>query len=241
MKPNLLLSLFLISCVASCGGSPPPVTDPMSVPCAPEDCGPAPGAPMHLCSDGRSQGGPTGECVRASATACEWQIRECPADRPCGGLTGAQCRAGEYCNFSLEATCGAADQTGVCRAIPSECDEDDAPVCGCDDETYANACEAAREGVAVGREGACPPTVASVGETCGTRGALPCAEGLFCNFPAAATCGRSDAPGTCAERPTECETRARRVCGCDGTTYTNACMANQAGVSVETTRPCRTR
>ncbi|MCB9659753.1 MAG: hypothetical protein H6726_19045 [Sandaracinaceae bacterium] len=179
--------------------------------------------------------------MRTSATTCEWEVRACPADRPCGGLSGAQCREGEYCNFALGASCGAADQTGVCRARPSECDASDAPICGCDDETYANACSAALEGVAVASEGACPPTEAALGETCGTRGALPCAEGLFCDFPAGASCGRADAPGTCAERPTECETRARRVCGCDGTTYTNACSANLAGVSVETNRACRTR
>ena len=61
-----------------------------------------------------------------------------------------------------------------------------------------------------------------------TRGALPCGEGLFCNFPSGADCGRADAPGTCAAVPTTCDTRVRRVCGCDATTYTNACTANAA-------------
>lgn len=42
--------------------------------CAPEDCGPAPGAPNYVCDDG-SVGGPVCERVEGF---CGWHIRECP-------------------------------------------------------------------------------------------------------------------------------------------------------------------
>jgi len=151
------------------------------------------------------------------------------------------CLENEFCDFPIEATCGAADAPGVCRTRPEACTMDYSPVCGCNDQTYPNACAAAAAGVSVGALGECPVRAGAVGDVCGTRGAPACGEGLFCNFPAGADCGRADAPGACAQRPTTCETRARRVCGCDATTYTNACAANLAGVSVETNGACRTR
>jgi hypothetical protein len=74
----------------------------------------------------------------------------------CGGLQGLACQQGQYCSFSLEATCGAADQTGTCTPIPEMCTQEFKPVCGCNDKTYPNACHAAREGISVGRDGECP-------------------------------------------------------------------------------------
>ena len=111
-----------------------------------------------------------------------------PAARACGGMVAGQgaCAEGEFCDFPREATCGAADAPGVCRTRPEMCTEQYAPVCGCDDQTYGNDCMAARAGVSVAAEGECPQRTAAAGEICGTRGALPCGEGLFCNFPTTA-------------------------------------------------------
>ena len=38
--------------------------------------------------------------------------------------------------------------------------------------------------------------------------------------------------GTCAPKPDACAQMMDEVCGCDDKTYSNACMAAQAGVSV---------
>lgn len=76
----------------------------------------------------------------------------------CGGLLGAACPDGEYCSYAPEALCGAADGTGTCQKIPDVCADIYKPVCGCDDQTYGNACEAAAAGVSVISEGECGAT-----------------------------------------------------------------------------------
>lgn len=78
----------------------------------------------------------------------------------CGGLQGPGpapgCAEGEFCDYPLEAHCGAADQSGVCRPRPEMCTREYAPVCGCDGKTHPNRCEANAAGTAVSTEGPCP-------------------------------------------------------------------------------------
>ena len=74
---------------------------------------------------------------------------------------------------------------------------------------------------------------AGAGAACGSRGLGPCAPGLLCIFDEKAQCGALDQPGTCVDmRGFRCGTLGAGVCGCDGQTYPNACVANTAGVSV---------
>ncbi len=143
----------------------------------------------------------------------------------CGGFAGLQCAAGQYCNFAPEATCGAADQMGTCAPIAEFCTEQFDPVCGCDDQTYGNACEAAAAGVSVIREGACHVA-------CGARAGDTCGADEFCQFELGAICGRADGQGICAPRPEFCTPQFEPVCGCDNQTYSNDCTAGAAGVGV---------
>jgi hypothetical protein len=156
----------------------------------------------------------------------------------CGSRGMAPCAEGEFCNRPVSASCGETDIPGVCAVKPQACTREYLPVCGCDGTTYSNACTAASNGVSVRASGACAPA-STVGRVCGGRGTQPCAEGEYCSFPASANCGRSDASGTCARKPEMCTQQYAPVCGCDGRTYSNNCMAAGAGVTVEYTGACR--
>lgn len=67
---------------------------------------------------------------------------------------------------------------------------------------------------------------------CGARLGDTCGEDQFCDFSEAAMCGYADGTGVCAPRPEVCTAHVDPVCGCNGVTYSNACMAQSARVDV---------
>ena len=154
---------------------------------------------------------------------------------PCGGLAGALCDEGEYCNYPESARCGAADATGTCAPFATVCSDLYDPVCGCDQQTYTNDCQAARSGASVAHRGACVPAPSP---TCGGVAGLTCPAGSYCNYPPEAACGASDASGICTPISATCTDALAQVCGCDGRTYANPCLAAQAGVSIAANGAC---
>ncbi|MBA2542143.1 MAG: hypothetical protein H0V17_21055 [Deltaproteobacteria bacterium] len=143
----------------------------------------------------------------------------------CGGLAGLACADGQFCNYAPEEICGAADGMGTCTPTPEFCTEQFDPVCGCDDQTYGNACEANAAGVSVISQGACEVA-------CGARAGDTCSADQYCKFELNAICGHADGQGACAPRPEICTQQFEPVCGCDSQTYSNECMAGAAGVGV---------
>ncbi len=77
-----------------------------------------------------------------------------PPVTECGGFAGIECGFGQYCQFA-EGTCGAGDELGICVDKPEVCTDQWDPVCGCDDQTYSNACDAAAAGHSVAYAGEC--------------------------------------------------------------------------------------
>ena len=86
-----------------------------------------------------------------------------------------------------------------------------------------------------------PPVIqtAATGDGCGGIAGIACGdEGDYCHFEPSDMCGAADAMGTCRTVPEVCTREFRPVCGCDGETYPNPCVAHSTGVSVSTMGPC---
>ena len=74
---------------------------------------------------------------------------------------------------------------------------------------------------------------------CGGIAGVQCGPKQYCSFPPEAHCGAADMSGTCAQMPDACIQMVDEVCGCDDKTYSNGCMAAQAGVSVLAKGACK--
>ena len=84
--------------------------------------------------------------------------------------------------------------------------------------------------------GCTPPTCRDAGTIihCGGLFDPPCGDGMFCDNPECSSFGG----GICQPRPDACSDPVMRVCGCDRTTYDNACEAHRARTSVAHAGAC---
>jgi hypothetical protein len=124
----------------------------------------------------------------------------------CGGFVGATCSADEFCDFGRN-SCGATDESGICRARPTGCPDFFQPTCGCDGEVHSNPCEANAAGVDTSDIGSCPapPNQFACGSTfCDL-------DTQFCQRAGSDIGGEPDS-FQCIELPISCEPIAN--CGC---------------------------
>ena len=170
-------------------------------------------APVCAC-DGNTY---TNECF---AHLNGWSVDYEGECQPTSCLSNDGCLGQDYCYFE---TCD--QQSGTCTPRPAACPDVWDPVCGCDGQTYGNACFAAMAGVSVEHHGACVMVCTENPQ---------CAQDEYCSKPAEACNGS----GECSPRPTLCPDVWDPVCACDGTTYSNECYAALAGWSVDYSGQC---
>jgi hypothetical protein len=145
-------------------------------------------APLDMCVPPRCPPIPPGCTTEPSADPCECPIVKCEDAGPgggvgdaCGGRAGP-CGPALFCNFTVDFDCGFADGMGRCEMRPDICSSLFAPVCGCDNVTYSNACVAQSMGTDVQFEGECavvppPPPPPPPTEDCRTTS---CPRGTAC-------------------------------------------------------------
>jgi hypothetical protein len=154
----------------------------------------------------------------------------------CGTIAGLKCPGNMYCDLY---GC-MLDPPGVCVVVPKACPRTWAPQCGCDDRTYANACQRQQAQVALRHEGECqqPPVPdAGPGKRCGPFPSNQCGSNQWCDIHG---CGATQL-GTCVPRR-PCTYSWAPVCGCDNKTYSNDCIRlSQSGVPLKHTGQCLAR
>ena len=91
--------------------------------------------------------------------------------------------------------------------------------------------------VAIGWKQSYEAKVSSSSRSCDLR-TTPCGPHEYCGFALNNACGHGGAWGACWPAPGTCTDLDSPVCGCDGRTYQNQCLAHRAGTSVGQLHPC---
>lgn len=115
----------------------------------PVDCGAFPPIPVCGCDNQTYDSA----CLATQAMVSVLSTGACI----CGGPTQIECPLELYCDYGGMGNCLNPNPKGTCAVVPASCNNVQAYVCGCDGNTYLNACFAAQGGTSVAATGKCSP------------------------------------------------------------------------------------
>ena len=176
-----------------------------------------------VCGDGKDYNNP---CEAKKAGAAKVVDGKCASF--CTRMYKPVCGDGKDYANKCEATKAGAQELaeGKCGTSDEKaCPEDYKPVCGKNDKTYNNECEAKKAEMSY-TDGKCEDEVCSkeVEPVCGKDGKQ------YNNACEAKKAKMPYEDGKCGTADDVCPTVKEPVCGTDGKTYDNACEAKKAGV-----------
>ncbi len=216
-------------CVGNTGGC----TGWVSGTCKPT-VGTCPPSTQPVCGcDGKDYANP---CEAQKATVTVKSGGTCPTTvaKPCAGNTGKFCDISEQCDVN---GCEASD-AGICVKVPAVCPDGGTAECGCDGNTYPNACFRQKAKVSKKHAGACAPSTTVTPCKVGPAGKpTGCGAGTYCKTlstnPIACV-----GDGECEKIPVVCDNSSAPVCGCDGKTYGNPCELSKAKQNMKQAGQC---
>ncbi|NOX60259.1 MAG: hypothetical protein GXP29_15555 [Planctomycetes bacterium] len=158
---------------------------------------------------------------------------------------GKCCLEGGACTETTEAKC--LEQCGVFSGAGTSCTGVlDCPIppiiiaaCCLPDGSCAETteCICDNRGGVWGNDPVCSATTCGGPEICGGFAGIQCSDpNDFCKLNEGECC--CDFQGVCTPVPDLCPLIYAPVCGCDGVTYSNECMADAASVSVDHQGAC---
>ncbi|RMH43631.1 MAG: hypothetical protein D6689_04605 [Deltaproteobacteria bacterium] len=185
---------------------------------APASCGPQAATGVGLCERFFGYAWNGVDCVGVSGCSCNGDDCDALYTSPDACRTAhAACYPGEGCpDWTSPEVKYVSFDPATCATVRFQCAEGKRPFsneCGC----------------------GCEPEAPAM---CGGIANIQCTGANdYCDV--SGHCGATDQSGVCRERPQFCPEVYQPVCGCDGTTYGNACKAAAAGASVASEGPCK--
>ncbi|KAL7480270.1 hypothetical protein ACHAW6_005961 [Cyclotella cf. meneghiniana] len=187
--------------------------------------------------------------------SCPSKQPDCDVRRCERGVSASNfCDDDQFCKLDNSSSCPSTEHrtfAGTCVAAgpATPCPLNWSPVCGCDGNTYGNECVADASRVDIKHKGECKSEKDQLNldvKRCerGINASKFCNDNQFCKLDNSSSCPSTEHRtfvGTCvaAGPATPCPFNWSPVCGCDGNTYGNECVADASRVDIRHKGECK--